>query len=252
MSTKNHSFWSRIGESFRKRPTNGHTVTQLPPVGEDGLLLEPVDGEDHEASPERSSLTLPRWTKRDATLAKLQEGYEKITQVVEDVQRHLATQGERSERMCNSMEQLARAVSDLPGVARQQAGTLESIARQLERTTEGTQKLAEVVGDLPRTARLQSDAMTSIGRRLEMANEQSVMASQTMDKLGSAISTLGQSGNTQAEVMTRMHEKIAAQDEMLARLVSRQSRRFTMLFVVTVVLAAAAVTFGVIGLVLRG
>ena len=59
-------------------------------VAEDGLLSEPSEflgpSSEGDGQTERPVGALARWSKRDQTLAKLQEGYERVTQVVEAVQ----------------------------------------------------------------------------------------------------------------------------------------------------------------------
>jgi len=49
--------------------------------------------------------------------------------VIQDIQAHLVTQADRSDRICASLDQLARSANELPAIAREQAQTLEHIAR---------------------------------------------------------------------------------------------------------------------------
>lgn len=256
MTTKERpTFWKRVGSAFRIRRRRAKDVHRLPDVGEDGLLAEPAahpsDG-DGESAPDKPGLSLPRWTKRDQTLAKLQEGYEQVTQVVEKIGGHLVTQEKHSERICDSLEQLARAMSDVPNISRQQAQTLDAIAGQLENTNARTQQLAETMSEIPKVARSQTETLNGITRHLEMSGEQNVVTTQTLDKLGTTISVLGESNHAQSEVLQQMDAKTAEQNQMLTSLIARQSRRFMMLFIVTVLLAAAAVVIGILSLNPRG
>src|SRR5688572_26188731 len=118
---KTNNWWSRLTERLKNnsaRPVQHN----LPEFGEDGLLSEPVElppSPEGEA-PDKPPGALARWSKRDQTLTKLQEGYERVTQLVEEVHKHLVNQGERTERICLSLEQLARSMNDLPQVSKQQ------------------------------------------------------------------------------------------------------------------------------------
>src|SRR5690349_19638198 len=114
---KTNGWWSRLADRLRYKPIRP-SQHRLPQFGEDGLLTEPVElpPEMEGETPEKPSGGLTRWSKRDQTLVKLQEGYERVTQLVEEVQKHLASQGERTERICVSLEQLARSMGDLPQV----------------------------------------------------------------------------------------------------------------------------------------
>lgn len=258
-------FWTRVAQALRLKSRNHPPVVHWPELGEDGLLAEPAEF-DGDTMPEevsevesvsdgdssRPSKALARWAKRDQTLAKLQEGYEQVTELVEQIRNHLHTQDERSERICNSLEQLARSMSDMPELSRQQSEQLAEIAARVQASHTDTKKLSESLGELPKVSRAQSNTLNNISRQLEMTNEQNVVASQTMDKLGTAISMLGESNQSQAEVLRRMDAKSAEHNETMNHLVASQGKRFMALFIVTMVLVAAAITLGGIALAMRG
>ncbi len=242
------TWWTRLSGKLRRGAPTAADPHTLPEVGEDGLLAEPAESGDGDAGAERPAGALSRWTRRDQTLAKLQEGYERVTQVVEEVQKHLATQGERTDRICSSLEQIARSISDMPEIARQQGDALSAIVGQLETTSARTQHLADALGEIPKTARVQGETLAGIKRQLEMSGEQSLVQSQTMDKLGSAIGTLNEFNSAQVQALREMHAQAGEQNELLRKVISRQSKRFTMLFIVTVVLAAAAIAVAIVGI----
>jgi hypothetical protein len=250
------TWWTRFLERLRgttPKPTR-FPSGELPEIGEDGLLMEapeyPAPGEG-DGQTEKPAGALSRWSKRDQTLAKLQEGYEKVTQVVEAVQNHLAEQGQRTERICVALEQLARSTSDLPDASRQQVETLRAIAGHMETTNARTHQLADTMSEFPKVARLQSETLSGIKRQLDMTNEQNLLTSQTMDKLGTAISSLGEFNSAQTHVLRDMNSSTVQQNELLTKMIAKQSRRFLMLFIVTVVLATAAVAAAIVAIAVR-
>jgi hypothetical protein len=255
MSTlRTDSWWTRMMDRFRGS-TPAKTRLDLPDVGEDGLLSEPAEllgpSSEGDGQSERPVGALARWSKRDQTLAKLQEGYERVTQVVEAVQKHLSEQGERTERIASALENLARTTSDLPNTTRQQVETLQAMAGHLETTNARTQQLNETMSELPKVARLQTETLSGIKRQLDMTNEQNLLTSQTMDKLGGAINSLGEFNSAQTQVLRDMGSSTVHQNELLTKLIAKQSRRFLMLFVVTVILASAAVTAAIVAISIR-
>jgi hypothetical protein len=250
MATQTASFWTRLTGSFRRRPQTARNGGNSPEVGEDDLLTQPMESDTPPETPGRPG-PLARWTRRDQAIIQLQEGYERVTRVIEEIQNHLVQQGERSERICGALEQIARAMVESPQIARQQAQTLDQIAAQLEVANVRSQHLADAVGEIPKAARVQTETLTGIGRQLEISNEQGVLASQTMDKLGTSIRTLGESSQAQSEVLRQMHIKAAEQGQQLAQLIAHQGRRFMMLFVVTILMALAAIGAAVVGLAVR-
>lgn len=257
MSPQTTSWFSRLTERFGKKthPDNNEAA-DLPRVGDDGLLADPLElagdpAEEAETAGERSGNRLVRWTRRDQTLNRLQEGYERINGAIEEIQKHLAAQGERTDRICNALEQLARSTGDMAGLSRHHAEKLESIAGHIEAGNARLGQVADAVGEVPNVARAQTEAIHGIRKQLDMASEQGVATSQTMERLSSAISTLGEVNTKQIETLGQMNRKADDQAEHLSRLVACQNKRFIMLFVVTIVLAAAAVTAAILGLALN-
>ena len=229
--------WQRLG--FKDR---SHQEQPWPTVDDDGLLSNPANlPNETEEHPERPTGPLSRWAKRDQSLAQLQEGYERVTKVIDEIQKHLATQGERTERICGALEQLAHSMSDLPSHARQQLETLQTMAGQLEAANTHSQRLTDAVSEIPKSARAQSETLNGIRRQMEMSGEQAVMTSQNLDKLGSAVQALGQADATQGEMLRQMQSVAEQQGTQLNAIIERQARRFVMLFAVTCILAAAAI-----------
>jgi hypothetical protein len=251
MPTQTDSLWTRLTGSFRRHPQLDGDQQPPTPVGDDGLLTQPAELPDAAAEMADRPGPLARWARRDQAIIQLQEGYEKVTRVIEDIQTHLVQQGERSERICGALEQIARAMVESPQIARQQAQTLDHIAAQIEAGNARSQQIAEIISELPKVTRSQTDTLSGIGRQLEISNEQSVIASQTMDRLGTGLKTLGETSQTQGLILRDMSVKAAEQSEQLSRLVASQGKRFMMLFVVTIVLALAAIGAAVVGLAMR-
>jgi uncharacterized phage infection (PIP) family protein YhgE len=253
MTTQHPGFWSRLTDRLKPKTIKNKNLDDLPDVGQDGLLLEPAENADDgngDSGGEKTGRQLTRWTRRDQAINQLQQGYEKVTQLIEEIQIHLASQSDRSERLCQSLDQIARSANELPEIARQQNQVLENIAGRLENTQEHTKHLNESLGEVPKAVKIQSETLSNINRQLEMTSEQNVMSTQTIEKVGTAINALGETNRHQAEALKEMNTKADEKNEMLTQLIARQSRRFTMLFVVTLLLAAGAVTTAVMAMLM--
>lgn len=242
MESEQKNWWHRLLDRF-KGPRRGGGA-DLPAVGADGLLVEPADMEPEDKGP----AGLTRWAKRESALAQLQEGYERVNQLMADMQQHMADQSARTERMCAAVEQLARTMEDLPALSREQARTLETIAGQMEASSSHNQQLAEAVGEIPRVTRAQADALAGISSRLEMMNEQNVVATQSMDKLNSAVASAGQTGQVQTELLKQLDARSGEHNRRLADLLAGQNRRFTILLVIAILVALAAVAAAVLAI----
>ena len=242
IESEQKNWWHRLMD--RVKCAGRGDGADLPAVGADGLLVEPAAPDTD--SEDKGPAGLTRWAKRESALAQLQEGYERVNQLMADMQQHMADQSARTERMCAAVEQLARTMEDLPAISREQARTLEAIAGQMEASSSLNQQLAEAVGEIPRVTRAQADALTGINSRLEMMNEQNVVATQSVDKLNSAIASVGQTGQVQTELLKQLDARSGEHNQRLADLLASQGRRFTILLVITILLALAAVAAAVL------
>ncbi len=250
------TFWNRFAQLFKKHSTVAGSPSELPAVGDDGLLAEPAEypdpvGGEAEAGAERTVNPLMRWSRREQTLVRLQEGYERLNVVIEEIQKHLSQQGERTDRICTALETLARSLSDLPALGRQHAQSLEAIAGNIEAGNTRMGQLVDSVSELPKASRAQTDAINGIKRQLEVTGEQNLVTFQTMEKLSNAISTLGEVNTTQLEAISQMNRKTDDHTERLGKLIARQNKRFVMLFVVTIILALGAIAAAIVGMTLR-
>ncbi len=273
MSTKTAGLWSRLTESLRIKPLKPHRSSppkagSKPPKAEKDILTRSVqqpqedknsstqDPANQDAGPEggpgngKSPSGLSRWTKREPSLAKLQDGYERMLGLMEDIQNHMAVQGERGDRICNSLEQLAKALNDHPNTSRRQSEMLQTIAAQIETANSRNQTLVEAVSKMPELSKTQNESLGKLNRQLEVTNEQNIANNRTLDKVGSTLSSLGEANTSQSSALREMNEKTNQQNELLTKLIAAQSRRFTMLFVVTLVLASTAVIASLISVLL--
>jgi len=250
MSTQTETFWSRIFHPFRHQPGTGELRPAAPVSEEDLLARGPDGGEPLTETPDRPG-PLARWARRDQAIQQLQEGYERVTKVMEDIQAHLVQQGERSERICGALEQIAKAMVEAPQIARQQAQTLDHIAGQIEAGNARAQQLADIVSELPKVTRSQTETLSGINRQLEISNEQGIVTSQTMDRLGTTLRTMGETTQAHGEIIREMSVRAVEQGRQLTDLIAQQSRRFMLVFGVTVFMTLAAIAAAIVGLALR-
>jgi len=245
------TFWSRVGRMLR----TGRRSTErrdLPAIGDDGLLADgpPSESGEYEAVAASTEKPLLRWSRRDQVLQQLQEGYQRVAELIDAMQRHQVEQGNRTERIAVSLDHLARTMSDLPAASREQSKTLNSIASHLEVTNFRTQQLAESISELPGATKAQSEVLARMSRQFEMTGETNVHLRHALDALSRAVDSLRDSGQMQAELLRRFQLEGQQREGRLADLIAQQQGRFTLLFVVALVFAMIGAA-GTIVLLLR-
>lgn len=245
---------SRVWQSVGWDTVAGPACTRLPivsvPPAEVGSGSAIPDSGRDRTEEEPTNGVLSWWSRREQAVRQVQENQEHVNRLIEDIQRHLVREGERSSRICESLDQLSRSTLELPIIARQQAQLLETISGRIDTTNARTQQLAEAVSDIPRMARLQSESIASITRHLELAAENNAVHHQTMERLASAIQTLNESSNAQVKALWLMNVKAGEQNEFLSHLIARQSKLFVILISISALMAAASV-FGAVASTLR-
>jgi chromosome segregation ATPase len=243
-------FWARLSEMFRPGSRSGRG---LPPVGDDGLLADGAATavEEDEIASATPGKAISRWTRRDQALQQLQEGYQHVTDLIDAMQKHMGEQSERTERIASSLDLLARSLGDLPIASREQARTLDAIASHLETTNSRTQQLAESISELPGATKAQGEALAGITRQLDIVNETHVQLNHTLSSLGDAVGTLRRSGEAQADSLRALQNEGREREGRLADVISQQQRRFTWLFIITLVFALLGAAAGTTVILLR-
>lgn|GEM_PF-3202330 len=253
MTSKPTSFWDRLVKAIKtdSSSSNPHKVPEASNKNDVPAPSKDSAHQTNELPTEPSGGPLSRWNRREQTIAQLQQGYKHVTEVVEDIQKHLISQGERTDRIATSLEQLQRALNDMPAIARQQAETLAAIADRIETASLRTQQLTEAVNEIPAVARTQANTLANINLQLEKTGEQDKATSEAMNKLGTAVIALGEANTAQVQTIRMMNAKTDKHNQQLSVLIAKQSKRFMLLFIVTVILAAAAVATTIVGIAIK-
>ncbi len=249
-------FWSRIGGWIRRgerQATEDSSTGNVEGVDEARTSAGPsagADGDDASAA-ERITAAVSRRGRREVSLSKLQEGYDRVLDMMDQLQTHMQTQESTTEQISEAMTQLSRSLSDLPSLNRQQAELLSAIAAQLETSTVRTQQLSDAIGELPRVTRQQTEALSGVQRQLEMGAEADVQLSSSMQSFGRSIDKLGDAAESQTASLNELHVANADRHAQLDEILHRQTRQFTILVAITAILAGAAIVVGTIAVVMQ-
>jgi hypothetical protein len=235
--TQPKQWWRRMFKGFQRG--DAASQSELPPTGEDGLLREPAGEETKTEEGGKGPTGLARWAKRDATLLRLQEGYEKVNQLIADMEKHMVEQSERTERMCSAIDRLAGAMADVPENASAQKQALQSILGQLQSAQSQSERLTSGLDNLSKTVKTQETTMNNMGRHMEVMAEQNVVGTQMTEKLVGTVQGLGDQSTGQTRLLQQVTGHLKEQNDQFQRLTASSLRRVTILWIVTLILAAA-------------
>ncbi|MBN1342824.1 MAG: hypothetical protein JXQ73_09110 [Phycisphaerae bacterium] len=249
------SLWTRMGGWLRGvRRTDGEgdligdATTSSETLSATSEAGQEPDSSDVAAS-EHIATSLSRRGRREASLSKLQDGYDRVLDMMDKMQAHMGIQEQRTQEMTTSLAQLNRSLANQPNISQQQVELLSAIAAQLETSTVRTLQLADAIGELPRVARQQSDSLGSIQRQLEMGAETDAHLATTLQSLGRSVDRLSESSEKQSGALSDLRATGNDHQEQVSRILQRQTRQFTVLVGMTAVLAVAAIVLGTIALI---
>ena len=194
------TIWTRVGHWFRPM-MRGTLTDHLPRTDGDGLL-EPVPN-PNDGNGSKGLFPLSRRGNKQALL-QLEQGYRKLTGLVDSIHRHLEARDERSRRVADALAQMARTVAQLPPAAQGQRDQLASVAEQLEASRSTNARVAESVADFSK-----------------------------------AVGALEQTYGASVDTLKDLQRSLDNREERMTDLLAAHNRRFSRLLIGAVALAAA-------------
>jgi hypothetical protein len=227
------TFWQRVGSMFR-----GDAQWR-------GDSADPLDAPPSDSTTLRQTSLAPgTWFRRSA----LSPAAAQVVQLAEAMQGHFRQQDARAQEFVQSLDRVGGILEQLAEAQRAQSAFLKGIADNTEAVGRTAASMQSSVARVPESLHAQAEAIRTVARQLEVSQEASTQLMLSLQQFGRAVDTLGSSGTAQVEVLQKLHGVQREQHDALAALVKEQSRRFTLLFVVALLVALVALS--ALGLVL--
>lgn len=245
-------FWMRFGRWFRRPDRSlehGHDVSVLdapglPPAADPGR----TSAESPVVGAVTGNLSKLRASRSGSQLERLEREYARVVNLIEAVQKHMASQGERSDAMVCSLEKLVEGLAHVPAASQDQLKLLTSISEAVTADAACSARLEEGLSQLPQIADAQREAIVSIDRHLGESRESNEHLVSILDGHRETISELSDATGASAKALQDLRWDTASRDERVAKLLSEQTRRLTIFAVSAITLAAVAAIVALIGL----
>lgn len=246
---QNNTLWSRFGnwlDSFKPDETVPQltltsTIASVPPQ-----RLSPDD--ECEPSSEKGSNRLMPWRKRDQILEQLQDGYDKVLDLVGSIQDHLLLHNKRSDQVAELLTVLSKGIEDVPKATRQHADSLTGLTRQLEIENRHNRAIVDAISELPRSADAQRRGMEAIATQVQASTAVTEKLSGRLDSVGQVVKLLGDALDEQVHTLKVVQQAARHQENQVMAIMERQSRRSAKLIASTLGLAAVLAVATVISL----
>lgn len=243
--------WSRVGRWLKRTdasPTRG---------GDDGGMASPPGATRGElvstpppgtASEEPAALSRFRLSRSGPPLERLEEEYKRVVKLIDTIQSHMSSQGERSEAMTRSLDRMAEHFAEMSGAARKQSEYLSEIAETSATEAACAKRVEDGLLQLPQLADAQRETMVSIGGQLDLSRQTIDRVAGSMDGFQQAVGNLAQVTEASTKKLQEMRWDTTAREERIAALLQEQNRRMTYFAVAAMALALVAAVMGVIAL----
>jgi hypothetical protein len=214
----------------------------LPPVGDDGLISPDADSSvitAEEQSAENNQVVVAR--ARAESLEKLQVGFDKLINKLQDINDHLSHQVGQHEELMNRLDKLPELLKTYPAIIENQKLLTEQLIEQLKMTVLKEQQFVETVGKIPSETAKQTNVLISMDHQLAAAADADVQMSESFNKFNQTIDKLNQKTIEQTESISQMDKTFAASDRYFKQIIIRQNKRFMWLFITTASICGLAI-----------
>jgi hypothetical protein len=241
---KSLTIWTRLGQWLR---TGSGADTKRDPhaTGLDkGLMTDMLTKPVGDKSP-RVGGALSGWSRRDHTLQQIQEGNERLMEVLGAVKNYMDKQEKRSDQMAESLGAVADTFSKLPELTENQTAILATIAASMEQSKDHTRELALTMRETPDAIRAQGDALRGFQETLESSPLHDGRMIGSLDEIRGSMSTMTHTADSQVHVLREMREIDERRADALETMINNQSKLQTKLISLMITVVVLIVVGGI-------
>jgi len=233
--------WARAGNWLKAHKISRPAESQ-PELDSEGLISQ--EGESKGTDVEQSQpagtegsqvmvKAVPSKDKRES-LEKLQTSFDKLVEQLQGINEHLNRQVAQHEDLMGRIEQLPKLLEKFPAVVENQKQITEQLIEQLKATAVKNQQFIDAVEKIPNETAKQTDALVDIDHQLAAAADTDVQMAESFNKFNQTLDKLNQSSLGQTDGIMQMSKTFATSDRYLKYIISRQSRRFMWMFLISI------------------
>jgi ABC-type transporter Mla subunit MlaD len=225
-----------------------HAGQCAPVLDNDGLLtvaLEPQ--EDFEGTSSARTPHTPMVVNPVASLdrrepvEKLQEGFNKLIDQLEQINDHLSQQLTQHQELMGRVKQLPQLLESLPSAVENQKSLTTQLLDQLRTTAAKDQQFIETVNKIPAETARQTDTLTLINHQLEAAADADVQLASSFVKFRDTLDRLNHNTVSNTQGIVQMSKTFAASDRYLKYVVTKVNKRYAWVLAIAMSVCGAAI-----------
>jgi uncharacterized phage infection (PIP) family protein YhgE len=225
------------------------TVRFRPQVGDDGLIGQedkPAESGVDVSRPvgtqsDKVLVKTVQPTEKQQSLEKLQNGFDKLIDQLQGINKHLNQQVGQNEELMNRIEQLPKLLEGFPELVQNQRRITEGLVEQIKAAVAKDQQFVDTVERIPMETAKQTDALVDIDNQLAAAANTDVQIVENFNKFNETLDKLNQRTVTQTDSIMQMSRTFATSDRYLKYILSKQNRRFMWVFIAAIGVCVMAI-----------
>jgi chromosome segregation ATPase len=242
-------FWSKTksktGDWLRAHKPAGVKDYQ-PDVDDEGLIAQDVEqvetaGDEKPDESNRVEVKAIQSVKKQESLERLQEGFNKLVVQLQGINEHLNRQVGQHEELMGRLEELPKLLESFPAVAENQRQVIEQLLEQLKASAVKNNQFIDAVEKMPTETAKQTDALVNINHQLAAAADTDVQMTESFNSFNDTLDKLNQSTLGQTDGILQMSKTFATSDRYLKYIISRQNKRFLWIFVTALSVCVLAI-----------
>ena len=174
-------------------------------------------------------------------LEVFQEGFNQLIDKLGGINTHLDRQISQQQDVMAKIEQLPNLLQNFPQSLQNQKAVTDELFGQLKTAAARNQQFAETVEKIPSQTARQTDTLINMTNQLSAAADVDVQMNENFNKFNTLLEKLHYSVEGQTDSIIQMSRTFSASDRRLKYMLSKQSRRFTWLFVSSLTVCCIAV-----------
>ncbi len=178
---------------------------------------------------------------RAESLEKLQQGFDKLIEQLQAINEHLSRQASQHEDLMSRIEQLPGLLESFPAMVENQKRITEQLLEQLKGAAAKNEQFLDAVEKIPVETAKQTDALVNIDHQLAAAADIDVQMTESFNNFNETLGKLNESTVSHTDGIIQMSKTFSASDRYLKYIMSKQSKRFMVIFIAAISVCVACI-----------
>ncbi len=217
------TIWKRFG-GWIKGNRYSSVSTDVSNVDAEGLLVD-INAEEQ----------LVYKNKKLKPMGAIEDGFNKLTDVIREMNDNVAQHREQAADLNRKVTQLTEALPE--GIARQNR-TFSDLTEQIKIQTLRHEQVSDMLKSLPDTTKKQLDQLDRLSSAMETSVRNQSTQSEAFTQFNTNVKNVSDHSKAQAASLANIGRMLEENEKHLQDMIDIQNKRFSKLFITTVILAA--------------